>query len=752
MAEKPTYDELAQRVKELEAERFQARVKRFATVEGGDYPTEKMHPETISKVPVSGLDLGSIIDVTEIQSIMDDFYSLTGMVTAILDLNGKVIESTGWQDICAEFDRVNPQSSHNCTESDLFTARNLKAGEYIDYKCKNGLSDVVTPLFFGSKHLGNIFTGQFFYDDEIIDEEEFVKQAEKYGFDKKTYLEAFRKIPRYSRKKIDDLMSFLVKFATYISRIHHANIQLEREIEERLKAESAQKESVAMLQSLIRAIPDLVWLKDKRGVYLYCNSRFESLYGVPGKDIIGKTDYDFVEADLADFFRKHDKLAMANDKPNKNEEELVFASDGHSEILETIKTSLYDSNGTIVGVLGIGRDITERKRAAEEKDILSSQLQQAQKMEAIGILAGGVAHDFNNMLGVIIGHSEMAMEQVDPTDPIFVDLNQIRKAAERSADISRQLLAFARKQTIAPKVLDLNDAVTGMLKLLRPLIGEDIELVWLPGAELWQVKVDPSQIDRILANLCVNARAAIAGVGKITVATENSTIDIQNTILPMVAIPGEYVKISVSDSGCGMDKRTLSKIFEPFFTTKNIGKGTGLGLATVFGVVKQNNGFIDVCSEPEEGSSFKIYLPRYLGENGQSRQDVEIENAAHGHETILLVEDEPTLLGMTMAMLQRLGYSVLPAGSPEDAIRLTAEYTGKIDMIMTDVVMPGMNGKVLASRILAINPAMKCLFMSGYTANVISHQGVLDDGLCFIQKPFSKKELSVKVRRIFGAK
>ena len=752
MAEKPTYEELAQRVKELEYEIVQARVRKNSFVEGGNYPTEKNHPEATSKDRELGLDLGSIIDVTEIQSIMDDFYSLTGMVTAILDLNGKVIERTGWQDICTVFHRVNSQTSRNCTESDLYLAKNLKAGEYVGYKCKNGLSDVVTPLFLGTEHLGNIFTGQFFYDDEEIDEEEFVKQAEKYGFDRIAYLEAFRKIPRYSRKTIDSLMSFLVKFATYISRIHHANIRLEREIEERQKAESAQKESAAMLQSLIRAIPDLVWLKDKQGVYLFCNARFESLYGVSEKDIIGKTDYDFVAPDLADFFRKHDKLAMANDKPNKNEEELVFASDGHSEILETIKTSLYNSEGKIVGVLGIGRDITGRKKAAEDKEILSSQLQQAQKMEAIGILAGGVAHDFNNMLGVIIGHSEMAMEQVDPAEPLFADLNQIRKAAERSADITRQLLAFARKQTIAPKVLDLNKTVTGMLKLLRPLIGEDIQFVWSPGSELWQVKVDPSQIDRILTNLCVNARAAIAGVGKITVATENSTIDEQNTILPMAAIPGEYVVISVSDSGCGMDKSTLAKIFEPFFTTKNIGKGTGLGLATVFGAVKQNNGFIDVCSEPGQGSTFKIYFPRYLGDNDQGSQDLEGENVTHGHETILLVEDEPTLLTMTMAMLQRLGYSVLPASSPEEAIRIMTEHTGKVDMVMTDVVMPGMNGRDLMSRIFVMNPAIKCLFMSGYTANIISHQGVLDDGVCFIQKPFSKKELSAKVRQILGEK
>ena len=736
MAEKPTYEELAQRVKELEAER-RLHVR-----------AEKNQSEEISETPSSAFDLGSVINVAEVQSIMDDFYALTGMVTAILDLDGTVIEGTGWQDICTKFHRINPETSHNCTESDLYLAKNLKAGEYIDYKCKNGLSDVVTPLYIGNKHLGNIFTGQFFYEDDDVDEEKFVKQAAKYGFAEKAYIEAFRKVPRYSRETIDHLMSFLVKFTTYISRIGHSNIQLEQEIKERQKAESAQKESAAMLQSLIRAIPDPVWLKDKHGVYLFCNSRFESFFGAKEKDIVGKTDYDFVETDLADFFLKNDKLAMDSAKPCKNEEKVVFASDGHREILETIKTPLYNSDGTIAGVLGIGRDITERKQAEKEKETLSSQLQQAQKMEAIGILAGGVAHDFNNMLGVIIGHAELAMDQVESTNPLFADLSQIRKAAERSADITRQLLTFARKQTVAPKVLDLNETVTGMLKLLRRLIGEDIDLVWLPGPGLWPVKVDPSQVDQILTNLCINARAAIAGVGKITVETDNSIVDEQHAALHMEAGPGDYVKISVKDSGCGMDKHTLLNIFEPFFTTKNIGKGTGLGLATVFGSVKQNNGFIDVYSEPEKGSDFTIYLPRYRGDTDRNRQEGVTENATQGHETILLVEDEPTLLRMTTTMLQRLGYSVLTAGSPEEAIRQIAEGDSDVDMVMTDVVMPGMNGRELVNRLVTLKPGMKCLFMSGYTADVISHQGVLDDGVCFIQKPFSKTTLSAKVRQV----
>jgi CheY-like chemotaxis protein len=309
-------------------------------------------------------------------------------------------------------------------------------------------------------------------------------------------------------------------------------------------------------------------------------------------------------------------------------------------------------------------------------------------------------------------------------------------------------LAFARKQTIAPKVLDLNETVEGMLTMLRRLIGEDIDLVWMPGSGLWSVKVDPSQIDQILANLCINARAAIAGVGKITVMTENCTLDEYYSTTHTDCIPGMYVRITVSDSGCGMDKTTLAHIFEPFFTTKGVGEGTGLGLATVFGAVKQNNGIINVYSEPGQGTSFAIHLPRYFGNAQQSTIALETEPAAHGHETILLVEDEPTILGMTVRMLERLGYTVLAASSPEEAMRLVAEFVGEVYMLMTDVVMPGMNGRDLADRLLKDYPTMKCLFMSGYTANIITNQGVLSEGMNFIQKPFSRKELAARVRQV----
>ncbi len=520
------------------------------------------------------------------------------------------------------------------------------------------------------------------------------------------------------------------------------------DITERKQAEEALRRSEAHFRTLVQAIPDLVWLKDKGGVYLSCNQMFGRLLGASEEEIIGKNDYDFVDRELADFFRTHDRKAIEAGKPTSNEEWVKFADDGQDVLLETIKTPMYDSQGKLIGVLGIGRNITERKRAEEEHAKLEAQLQSAHKLEAIGQLAGGVAHDFNNMLGVILGYTELAMEQIDRNHSVFSDLEEIRSAARRSTEITRQLLAFARKQTIAPVVIDLNETLESMLKMLRRLIGEDVDLSWLPGNRLWSIKIDPSQIDQILANLCVNARGAISGVGKIIVETGNSIFDEEYCASHADYVPGEYVRLVVSDNGCGMNKETMSRIFEPFFTTKAAGGGTGLGLATVYGIVKQNSGFINVYSELGEGTTFTIYLPKYYQSEAEQAYPAEVgEPVTGGDETILLVEDEPTILAMTKTMLQRLGYNVLAAAGPFEAIQMAEDFSEGIDLLITDVIMPEMNGRDLVKRILTGKSGLKHLFMSGYTADIISKQGVLDEKVCFIQKPFSKTDLAAKVRQ-----
>ena len=815
------------------------------------------------------IELDTIINVEEIRSIMDNFNKLTNMVTAIVDVNGKVIEATGWQDICVKFHRAHPQALAACTESDLYLAKNLKPGEYVGYKCKSGLWDVVTPLYVANKHLGNIYTGQFFYDDEQIDEEFFIKQAETYGFDKTSYLAALRRVPKYSRETVDHLMGFLVKLTTYISKIGFANMQLEREIRERKRAEEALRESETSLRTLIRTIPDLVWLKNKQGIFLSCNSRVESLLGAKEAEIIGKTDYDFVNKEIADSFRTSDRLVMTENKPVRNEEKLVFAGDGHQEIIETIKTPMYRSDGSLAGVLGIGRDITERKlaekervqlmaaieqssdtivitdakaaiqyvnpafekvtgytreevlgknprilksgeqdaifyremwqtisngetwrgrfvnkkkdgsllteaasispvfdasgaiinyvsvrrditeylRIEREKSKLEEQYHQSQKVESIGRLAGGVAHDLNNLLTPIIGYGEMLMDDFSPGDKRRLSVEEIVRAGSRAQDLVKQLLAFSRKQTLEYKPLDLNRIIVGIKKLLRRAIREDIQIKIVPGRGLGTVRADMGQIEQVIMNLAVNAQDAMPNGGSLTLETGMIELDETYVEKELAEETGRHVMLTVSDTGCGMDKETRKSIFEPFFTTK--GKhGTGMGLATVYGIVKQHGGNIWVYSEPGKGSTFKVILPVSEEEPIEVKAVDKKGDEAKGSETILVVEDNEQVRNLTIAILKRSGYTVLVAENGKEALTILSSHDGHVDLLLTDVIMPEMNGKELFAKAGNLRPNLKVLYMSGYTDDVIAHHGVLDEGVQFIQKPFTVQDLSNKIRGV----
>jgi signal transduction histidine kinase/ActR/RegA family two-component response regulator len=404
-----------------------------------------------------------------------------------------------------------------------------------------------------------------------------------------------------------------------------------------------------------------------------------------------------------------------------------------------VSSPIFDENGEVTAAIEMVDDITESVN-------LQAQFVQAQKMESVGRLAGGVAHDYNNISSIIIGYSELALGKVDPGNPLHDDLMEIFTAANRSTDITRQLLAFARQQTTAPKVIDLNDTIESMLKMLRRLIGEDIDLAWLPGAEVWPVKIDPSQVDQILANLCVNARDAIVDVGKVTIGTKNNVFDEDYCADHAGFVPGEYAMLAVSDDGSGIAPEVLDKIFEPFFTTKGLGKGTGLGLSTVYGIAKQNNGFVNVYSEPKNGTTIKIFLPKHTGQVVEARRENILGMPLSKGETVLLVEDDDSILKLGKKILEVLGYIVLPANTPSEAAKLAEEHAVKIDLLITDVVMPHMNGRELSEQLQALCPDLKTLFMSGYTSNAIAHRGVLEDGIHFISKPFSKKDMAVKVR------
>ena len=374
------------------------------------------------------------------------------------------------------------------------------------------------------------------------------------------------------------------------------------------------------------------------------------------------------------------------------------------------------------------------------------ELHQAQKMESVGRLAGGVAHDFNNMLGVILGYAELLLLQTTDDSAQRPALQGISEAAQRSAELTRQLLAFARKQTVEPQVIDLNLAVGKMLKMLQRLIGENIELVWEPGENLGPVKIDSSQVDQILANLAVNSRDAILGTGTLTIRTDNFTLDRETSKKFAGSQPGEYVRLRVEDNGCGMEEPTLTRLFEPFFTTKETGKGTGLGLAVVYGIVKQSEGFIHTRSQPGRGTVMEISLPRHVETAAGLTPAVAMMPQTSGRNVVvLLVEDEPLHLAVTRTMLEHQGYHVLAAHGPAEAVVVAREFSGKIDLLLTDVVMPKTNGRDLARQLTVNRPELRTLFMSGYTADVIAHHGVLEGGIHYVQKPFSIDHLALKI-------
>lgn len=425
----------------------------------------------------------------------------------------------------------------------------------------------------------------------------------------------------------------------------------------------------------------------------------------------------------------------------------LLTADSKIKWVEERGRALFDDDGQVSALQGFIFDVTERKESELTKNRLETELRQAQKMEAIGRLAGGVAHDFNNMLSVINGYTELAMESALDNKEIQAYLTAVHDAGQRSADLTRQLLGFARKQAIAPVVLDLTEALEGMLTMLRRLIGKDIEIRWRPGGDVGRVCIDPAQMGQILINLVINARDAIAmkTQGAITISTEGFVLTKGDAPAVKEMPPGSYVMISVRDNGRGIGSDLLPHIFEPFFTTKETGEGTGLGLATVYGIIRQNHGYIGVSSVPGEGAEFRIYLPKHKEKEAPVLSLAPGSGSSTGNETILLVEDEISILKLSQIHLTRLGYHVLTADSPMKAIRVAKEFEGPIDLLMTDVIMPEMNGRELYLR-LAEHRKIRCLYISGYTADHIQDRGILSEGVTFLQKPFTLQALSEKVR------
>ena len=509
-------------------------------------------------------------------------------------------------------------------------------------------------------------------------------------------------------------------------------IVVNQDVTDRTRAESSLRESEHQWRSYVENAPYGVFVWDASGRYLKVNPQACRTTGYSEEELLGMEIPDLLPPEsrpaAADHFAR---LARTGEAVG---DFLFETKAGEQRWWAVAAVKLSEDR-----FLGFTDDITERRR-------LQAQLIQAQKMESIGRLAGGIAHDFNNMLSVIIGTAELAQARIPKNRPVWFDLKTILDAAHRSARISRQLLAFARKQDIVPEVMDLSATITETLKVLGRLIGEDIELAWEPRSDLWPVLMDPAQFDQILANLAVNARDAISGVGRITIAVQNTALrEILRT--EQVDLPaGEYVQLTVSDTGSGMGPEALRNAFDPFFTTKEEGQGTGLGLATVYGIVKQNDGFVTARSEGGEGARIDIYLPRRDSGPRGTTHEAETEVAGGDGEVILLVEADDSILEISRSLLEGLGYRVLTASTPVEALTLARTSGAEIDLLLTDVVLPEMNGRELAERLVADIPALKCLFMSGYAADTLVEEVEVDRSINFIPRPATRQVLAAKVQ------
>ncbi len=499
----------------------------------------------------------------------------------------------------------------------------------------------------------------------------------------------------------------------------------------------------ARYEAILGGIPDIVMEVDNVKVYTWSNAAGRDFFG---DDVIGKEASHYFEGEQDTYVKM---------QPLFDGEENTFyveswqrRKDGERRLLAWWCRALKDTDGRVTGALSTARDITGQVLDRKEKEALQSQLQHAMKMEAVGRLAGGVAHDFNNLLTAIIGNVSLGLIKLSPSDPVSGLLKEVNKAAERAARLTQQLLAFSRRQIIEPKLVNLNDLITDLHAMLVRLIGENMDLETVPGVGLGAVNVDRGQFEQILVNLVLNARDAMPGGGKILIQTLNVELDEEYCATHAYIRPGRFVMLEVSDRGHGMTDEVKSHLFEPFFTTKPKGGGTGLGLATTYGVVKQSDGSIEVHSEVGEGTTVRIYLPRVDGCASEPEKAGVPGEQPTGNELALLVEDEEMVRNMCLNVLEQLGYRVLQAKSGEEAIAVARGFEGRIDLLLTDVVMPGMNGFQLAERLAPIHPEAKVLFMSGYTEDAIMNHGVLDKGVSFIGKPYSLSELAGKIREV----
>ena len=540
------------------------------------------------------------------------------------------------------------------------------------------------------------------------------------------------------RKRDGSLIDVEITGHTLIFGTRQAELILIHDITDRKKAEQAIRASERRFEVFMNNSPAVAFIKDEEGRYLYVNEPFTRYFG-PQAEWLGKRDIDMQPLEIATRLRENDMTVLAGESVVELEE-VAPTPDGKLHHWLVFKFPFRDISGQRV-LAGMAIDTTDRK-------VLEDQLRQAQKMEAIGQLAGGVAHDFNNLLTVISGYSELLQHHLSTDDTLRRHAEQIKIAGDRASALTRQLLAFSRQQVFRPIVLDLNVVVANLLEMLPRLIGEHIELNTALGPEPTLIKTDAGQLEQVLMNLAINARDAMPRGGVLTIETSNVSLDESACQGLGTVSPGPYVQLTVRDTGCGMDPATQTRIFEPFFTTKDLGKGTGLGLATVYGIITQSRGAISVDSAPGRGATFTVYLPKSDAEAATVSVAPVSAEPLPGWETVLVVEDQQSVRGFVQSLLKLNGYHVLEAADGIEALRICRQHPGEIQLLVTDVVMPGMSGRELAEQLAVEQPSIKVLYMSGYTDDTVVHAGVAQAGMAFLQKPFSPTTFTHKVREV----
>jgi len=690
------------------------------------------------------MKFATLVDIDELKGLCESYTAITGAVTAILELDGTILIATGWQDICTCFHRVNAVTASRCRESDTILAGGLEKGKkYNIYECKNGLVDVAVPIIIRGEHIANFFTGQFFTEEP--DWEFFIRQAAEFGFETDSYLQALQRVPIFSEVTIRSMMEFFTRLAQLIGEMGLARKELLLSNEKLLQNRN-------MLTHIINTIPQSIFWKDQNSVYLGCNHAFAHEAGLNSPEsIIGKNDFDLPwSREESEKYRADDREVMDNVCAKKHIIETQQQMNGRMAWLDTTKIPLEDASGTVIGLLGVYEDITERKRAEEEKLAIEKQLLQAQKLESLGVLAGGIAHDFNNILMTIIGNADLALLRINKESPVVDNLRKIEAAAAKASDLAKQMLAYSGKGKFVIDNIDLNRLLEEMLNMLKISISKNAVLRLNLHEHLPTVEADATQMRQVVMNLVINASEAIGNKsGVIAITTGCMDCDsnyLKNVWLNDNIIEGLYVYLEIADTGCGMDKDTISKLFDPFFTTKFTGRG--LGLAAVLGIIRGHKGAIKVYSEPKKGTSFKILLPA-------SNKPEEVFNVGatkdnwKGSGTVLLVDDEETVRGIGREMLQELGFTTITAGDGREAVEIF-KNTPDIALVIMDLTMPHMDGEQCFRELKKLDPDVNVIMSSGYNEQEVS-QKFAGKGLAgFIQKPYKLSDLKEVIRKYYG--